>query len=81
MASNTYSRKTVDGKTTTYSRKGTQGRKPMGLAKVEKIQLFAEDDEALKKIAKQFGYYWNRTEFIRNAVHSAIINHKNCSIQ
>lgn len=26
MASNIYSRKTVDGKTTFYSRKGTQGR-------------------------------------------------------
>lgn len=80
MASNTFTRDTVDGKQT-YSRKGTQGRKPIGLAKVEKIQLFVEDDEALKKMAEQLGYYWNRTEFIRHAVHLAILNPKNCSKQ
>ena len=29
MASNIYTRTTADGKTTRYSRKGTQGRKPL----------------------------------------------------
>lgn len=81
MASNIYTRTTADGKTTTFSRKGTQGRKKMGLAPVEKIQLFSEDDEVLKQKALEFGYYWNRTDFIRQAVHYAILNPKNCSTQ
>lgn len=80
MASSTVTRYYNDGTSQTF-RRPKQGRKPEGLARQEKIQLFESDDLALKELADVYGsYYWNRTKFIRDAVHSAILRVKNCSI-
>lgn len=72
MASNIYTRKTVDGKVTAYSRKGSQGRKPSGLGKPELYRLFAKDEEILKLLKIKLGNYYNKNEIVRNAVHRAI---------
>jgi hypothetical protein len=56
MASNIYSRKTVDGKTTFYSRKGTQGRKaiPPELRKVKlSARVTRQTSERIKQEAKK----------------------------
>lgn len=57
MASNTFTRDTVDGKRT-YSRKGTQGRKPSGLPLVTcKIiwNVTEEQKREFSELAKQYG--------------------------
>jgi len=72
MASNKYSRKTVDGKTTWYSREGSQGRKPSGLGKPKLYRLFASDEEILKLLEIKLGDYYNENEIVRDAVHKAV---------
>jgi len=72
MANNTYLRQTVDGKTTAYTRKGTQGRKPSGLGKPKLYRLFAEDEKILKLLEIKLGSYYNENEIVRNAVHKAV---------
>lgn len=68
MASNTYPRTTVDGKTTWYSRKGTQGRKSSGLGKPELYRLYAEDEKKLLILKEKLGAYYNKNEIVRQAV-------------
>jgi hypothetical protein len=48
MASNIYSRKTADGKTTMYSRKGTQGRKQLP-EELRKVKFSARVSKWTKK--------------------------------
>lgn len=72
MASNIYDRITVDGKTTRYSRRGTQGRKSSGLGKPKLYRLFASDEEILKQLESKMGEYYNENEIVRQAVHKAV---------
>lgn len=48
MASNIYTRTTADGKTTTFSRKGTQGRKPLP-DELRKVKFSARVSKWTKK--------------------------------
>jgi hypothetical protein len=72
MASNIYTRATVDGKVTAYSRKGSQGRKPSGLGKPKLYRLFAKDEEILRLLEIRLGEYYNENEIVREAVHKAV---------
>ena len=71
MASNTFTRHTITGPRT-YSRKGTQGRKPSGLGKPELYRLYAEDEEKLLILKEKLGTYYNKNEIVRQAVHLAL---------
>ena len=72
MASNVYRRTTADGKTTAYSRKGTQGRKPSGLGNPELYRLYAEDEKKLLILKEKLGNYYNKNEIVREAVRLAL---------
>jgi hypothetical protein len=67
MSSNTYKRKTIDGNIETYTRKGTQGRKPSGLAKPKLYRLDIETIAMLDYISTRLGYLYNENEIIRTA--------------
>jgi len=71
MASNTFTRHTITGPRT-YSRKGTQGRKPSGLGKPELYRLYAEDEKKLLVLKEKLGCYYNKNEIVRQAVHLAL---------
>ena len=72
MASNTYTRTTVNNKTSSYTRKGTQGRKPSGLGKPKLYRLKNETVEKLVVIAEKLGQYYNENEIIREAVEKHV---------
>ena len=74
MSSNLYSRITVDGKETAYTRKGSQGRKPSGLGKPFLIRLDMDSEVELIREADKLGYYWNKNDFIRSAVREKLNN-------
>jgi hypothetical protein len=73
MASNIYTRDTVDGQTT-YSRKGTQGRKPSGLGTARKHRLYLDDEMKLDELKKNLGQYYNENEIVRTAVRIYLSN-------
>lgn len=58
MASNIYSRKTVDGKTTMYSRKGTQGRTPLP-EELRKVKFSARVSKWTKKHVQEEAKKYN----------------------
>jgi hypothetical protein len=72
MASNLYTRKTADGKITTYTRKGTQGRKPIGLSKPKLYRLSESTRRELDELKIKFGYLYNENEIIRFAAEKHI---------
>jgi len=71
VSSNTYTRHTITG-TRTYSRKGSQGRKPSGLGKPELYRLYVEDEKKLLILKEKLGLYYNKNEIVRQAVHLAL---------
>ena len=72
MASNTYQRRTVDGVITTYTRKGTQGRKPSGLAKPKLYRLDTETRIKLDYISTRLGDFMNENEIVREGVKNHV---------
>ena len=68
MASNIYTRQTAGGKISQYSRKGTQGRKPIGIGKPKLYRLYNETNEKLSVISEKLGYLYNESEIVREAV-------------
>ena len=66
MAHNIYTRHTVSG-STTYSRKGTQGRKPIGLGYPKLYRLYDETNVKLATIKEVLGTYYNENDLIREA--------------
>jgi len=72
MASNIFTRKTVDGKISTYTRKGTQGRKSSGLGKPKLYRLDDETNLMLAYISTRLGYFYNENEIIRTATRKYV---------
>jgi hypothetical protein len=73
MAPNVYKRKTTDGATTIYTRKGTQGRKP-SLRKYVKVlvRVPAEYYELMRWNNEKCGGLNSVTEQIRMAIRSSL---------
>ena len=74
MASKTYIQHYSDGTSKRVARVAKQGRKPSGLGKKREVRLYAKQDVELEQVAKQYGYYWNANEFIRDAVREKLHN-------
>ena len=60
MASNVYNRKTADGRTTTYTRKGSQGRKAMP-PELRKVKFSARITMQTKARIEQESKKYNMT--------------------
>lgn len=60
MAANTFTRKTVDGKTTMFTRKGTQGRKKT-LPELLKVKLSARITKQTRNRIKEQAILHNMT--------------------
>ena len=72
MASNTFSRTTADGKTTKYSRKGTQGRHSRNLVKWSGY-LSKESLEIIEEHVKPLRPYYDVSTVIRDAIDNYVM--------
>jgi hypothetical protein len=68
MACNTFAQHYADGTSQVLRRRKKQGRRSSGLGKPQLVRLWNNDEEKMKILQERFGIYWNKNEFIRNAV-------------
>ena len=68
MASNTFTQHYADGTSQVVWRRKKQGRRSSDLGKPQLVRLRKNDEEKMKILQERFGIYWNKNEFIRNAV-------------
>jgi len=72
MAANIYTRKTSDGKTTAYSRKGTQGRRAIRKYKKILVRVPMEYYEMMKWQNELCGGMNSVTEQIRESIRASL---------
>ena len=74
MASNTFTQHYSDGTSQILRRRKKQGRRSSGLGNPQLVRLRSEDEERMNTLQKSFGIFWNKNEFIRDAVSKELRN-------